>query len=107
MRSGLSCGSDCVQRILADQRLRRHEAKLLHNRFIDRAAALVHAKRFRRKDRLKVLQKPHTPQRRFRQIRLGLESLQAPLQELARSGEGRTSELAREMRETVDTLLNV
>ena len=45
--------------------------------------------------------------RRFRQVRLGLESLQAPLQELARSGEGRTSELAREMRETVDTLLNV
>ena len=45
--------------------------------------------------------------RRFRQIREGLESLQAPLQELAKSGEGRARELAREMSETVDMLLNV
>ena len=45
--------------------------------------------------------------RRFTQIRRGLESLQAPLRELARSEEGRARELAREMSETVDALLNV
>lgn len=45
--------------------------------------------------------------RRFTQIREGLESLRAPLQELARSEKGRAGELAREMSETVDMLLNV
>ncbi len=45
--------------------------------------------------------------RRFTQIRRGLESLQAPLRELARSEEERARELAREMSETVDALLNV
>ena len=44
--------------------------------------------------------------RRFRQLRQGLESLRAPLAELEELSEGHTRELAREMRDTVDALLN-
>ena len=44
--------------------------------------------------------------RRFRQLRQGLESLRAPLAELEELSEGRAEELAREMRDTVDKLLN-
>ena len=44
--------------------------------------------------------------RRFRQLRQGLESLRAPLAELEKLSEGRAEALAREMRDTVDKLLN-
>ena len=44
--------------------------------------------------------------RRFRQIRQGLENLRAPLAELEELSEGRAGELARELRATVDALLN-
>ena len=44
--------------------------------------------------------------RRFRQLRQGLESLRTPLQELEELSEGRAQELARELRDTVDALLN-
>ena len=44
--------------------------------------------------------------RRFHQIRLGLESLRAPLAQLEELSRGRAKELAREMQDTVDALLN-
>ena len=44
--------------------------------------------------------------RRFRQVRQGLESLRAPLEELEELSRGRALDLAREMQETVDKLLN-
>ena len=44
--------------------------------------------------------------RRFRQLRQGLESLRAPLEELEELSQGRAEELARAMRDTVDKLLN-
>ena len=44
--------------------------------------------------------------RRFRQLRQGLESLRTPLAELEELSEGRAEALAREMRDTVDKLLN-
>ncbi|MBR3473735.1 MAG: winged helix-turn-helix transcriptional regulator [Oscillospiraceae bacterium] len=44
--------------------------------------------------------------RRFRQLRQGLESLRASLTELEELSRGRALDLAREMQETVDKLLN-
>ena len=44
--------------------------------------------------------------RRFRQLRQGLESLRTPLAELEGLSEGRAEELARELRDRVDALLN-